>query len=112
MVKCLVANHTCDIKITVCTWHGEQGIKMGSTLRKLREDHGLSRRSLSFFTGVTERTIAHIEDSPEYMARGKTYKTLADYFSCSVDYLMGRTDIPHLARARETTNKNGAKTRI
>lgn len=60
-----------------------------STLKKLREEKGLSQKDIAEYLGITRQAVASYElakREPDY----DVLKKLADYFSVSVDYLLGR----------------------
>lgn len=65
----------------------------GDRVKKLRTEKGMTQGELAEKLGYRSKTsIAHIEngrDLPRSML-----VNLADYFNCSIDYLLGRTDDP------------------
>jgi len=66
-------------------------------LKELREQRHISQVFLGMELGMSQNTISRYETG----AREADYKTLiafADYFNVSVDYLLGRTDNPHINR--------------
>lgn len=63
-------------------------------LRTLRKERKISMRELGSIIGVHESTISLYETGkrqPDY----DTLNRLADYFQVSVDYLLGRSDVPY-----------------
>jgi transcriptional regulator with XRE-family HTH domain len=60
-------------------------------LSELREEKGVTRRVVSAATGITEATLGNYENKFT-VPNLNTADVLADYFGCSVDYLMGRTE--------------------
>lgn len=62
-------------------------------LKKLREDRGLSQRELARLIGFAPSTIAMYE-TDKRNPDPETLQKLADFFGCSVDYLLGRVDNP------------------
>lgn len=62
-------------------------------LKKLREDKGLSQRELARLIGFAPSTIAMYE-TDKRTPDPETLQRLADFFGCSVDYLLGRIDNP------------------
>lgn len=74
-------------------------------LFKLIQDKGLTVKKLSDLTGISHGNIGDWK-------RGKTKPsstalvTLADYFNCSVDYLLGRVDNPTYSEASKNENEN------
>lgn len=62
-------------------------------LRELRKKKGISQLKLAIDLCMNQNNVSRYEN----MERQADYKTLiafADYFNVSVDYLLGRTDIP------------------
>ncbi|GGE16359.1 transcriptional regulator [Marinithermofilum abyssi] len=62
-------------------------------LRELRQQHGLRQSDVAKKLGITESAYGYYEQGrrePPY----KSLQQLADLFDVSVDYLLGRTDIP------------------
>ena len=60
-------------------------------LKKLRTERNISQLKLALDLNMNQNTISRYEN----MEREADYKTLikfADYFSVSLDYLLGRTD--------------------
>lgn len=67
-------------------------------LRELRKQKGLTMKQLGKIVGVGESAISQYENGkrqPDYDILNK----LADYFGVSVDYLLGRTDVPNPAES-------------
>lgn len=62
------------------------------TLRKLRSDKMVTRREVAIATGLTEGTIGNAEKAPEKVS-SRTLHLLADYFNCSVDFILGRETV-------------------
>lgn len=65
--------------------------KFGQTLNELRLEMNISRRELARRLNVSERLIAYWE-SGQRECNFDTLIAIADIFSTSVDYLLGRTD--------------------
>jgi transcriptional regulator with XRE-family HTH domain len=65
-------------------------------LKKLRQTKGITQKQLAFHFGLTERGYQRYENgtSTPYF---KTLIALADYFNVSLDYLVGRSDNPHIS---------------
>lgn len=63
----------------------------GRILKELRESKGLSQRKLGDDLGVSNQTVSFWETS-QRECDFDTLIAIADYFSVSVDYLLGRTD--------------------
>lgn len=65
----------------------------GSRLKRLREDKGLTQEQLGKVLNVKKAAVSKYENentSPD----NATLCRLADFFSVTVDYLLGRTDDP------------------
>jgi len=67
---------------------------IGKRIRELRDMKQLSRKDLAKILGVTERAIGFYE-SEERNPPIDILNKLADIFDVSVDYLLGRTNIPN-----------------
>lgn len=66
-------------------------------LRRLREDRGLTQKDMAEKLQVSKPTYCHYETG-RYEPDLKTISWLADYFGCSIDYLLGHqtSNIIHL----------------
>lgn len=62
-------------------------------LRKLRESKKMTQLTLGTQLGVTQELISRYEIGDSFPQPQMLIK-LAEYFNCSVDYLLGLTDIP------------------
>ena len=62
-------------------------------LKELRIKRGISQLKLAMDLGLNQNSISRYE-SGSREADYKTLIALADYFSVSTDYLLGRTDTP------------------
>lgn len=60
-------------------------------IRDLREDADLTQRQVGERINVPQRTYAYYE-SGERLLPPQVLCALADFYSVSVDYLLGRTD--------------------
>ncbi len=67
----------------------------GKRLRELREAHGFSREKFALEIGLGSAQIARYERE-ENDATGEILERIATFFNVSVDYLLGRTDVPAL----------------
>ena len=66
-------------------------------LKELRKERKISQLKLALDLCMNQNTISRYEN----MERQADYKTLiqfADYFDVSIDYLLGRTDVPEVNR--------------
>lgn len=64
---------------------------MYERLKKLRKESGLCQRDLAEYLKCTQVTYSKYELGTKDIPT-KTWIALADFYSTSVDYLMGRTD--------------------
>lgn len=62
-------------------------------IRAIREDHDLKQRELAKVLGVAQNTYSQYENGVIEWTAPLLVK-LADYYGVSVDYLLGRTDLP------------------
>ncbi|HIV18418.1 MAG TPA: helix-turn-helix transcriptional regulator [Candidatus Merdivicinus intestinigallinarum] len=65
-------------------------------IRDLREDKDLSQEKVGLAINVPQRTYAYYETGGR-MIPPQVLCALADFYGVSVDYLLGRTDIPETA---------------
>ncbi len=68
---------------------------MNFRLKELRRARGLSQLKVSLDLHMNQNSISRYETG-EREADYATLIRLADYFNVSVDYLLGRTDIPEM----------------
>ncbi len=61
-------------------------------------EKGLSAKKLSEATGISTGNISDWK-SGRSMPSAVNLDIIADYLDCSVDYLLGRTDIPEVNRS-------------
>ena len=64
-------------------------------LKELRKRKGLSQLRLATELNTTQNTISRYETGEREPGISELIK-IADYFNISVDYLIGRTENPHL----------------
>lgn len=62
-------------------------------IRHLREDHDLTQAQVGRAIRVTQRAYAYYETG-QRMIPPHVLCALADFYHVSVDYLLGRTDLP------------------
>lgn len=65
---------------------------LGRRLRKLREKNALTQKQFSEIMNICNTTLSQYE-AGNRTPSDRVKEKLADYFSVSVDYLLGRTDI-------------------
>lgn len=75
--------------------------------KKLRESKNITQVKLSIDLGVSQELISRYEVGASFPQPNMLIK-LANYFNCSVDYLLGITDIPtpvkYLADSKDIKN--------
>lgn len=59
-------------------------------MKDLREDHDLNQKELAEILGISQRAYSHYENETRKLPLD-ILVTLADYYQCSTDYLLGRT---------------------
>ena len=74
-----------------------------SNLKKIREDKNITQTKLSTEIEVSQELISHYEIGQSKPNIENLIK-LADYFNCSTDYLLNRTDNPILLKSASTAN--------
>ena len=62
-------------------------------LQKMRERRRISRAIMSELCGLSKSMISKYERG-EKQPKLETLVVLSDFFDCSIDYLVGRTDYP------------------
>ena len=62
-------------------------------LRSIREDHDIKQRELAALLHVSQNTYSQYETGAISLTAEVLIK-LADYYHCSVDYLLDRTNDP------------------
>ena len=60
-------------------------------IRDLREDHDMTQEDLAKILNISQRTLSHYERGTRSMPID-TLKKVAEYFDCSVDYILERTN--------------------
>ncbi|WP_240418188.1 helix-turn-helix domain-containing protein [Paenibacillus periandrae] len=72
-------------------------MKYGHRIADLRDEKHLTQEELALKVGITRSALSHYENNrrePDY----ETIQRIADFFTVSVDYLMGRSeDLTHTA---------------
>jgi transcriptional regulator with XRE-family HTH domain len=60
-------------------------------VKDLREDHDLKQKELAEILGISQRAYSHYESGTRKIPLDVLVE-LADYYHCSTDYLLGRTN--------------------
>jgi transcriptional regulator with XRE-family HTH domain len=66
-------------------------------LREIRKSRNISQLKLAMDLNMSQNTISRYETGEREPGINELIK-IADYFHVSVDYLLGRTDNPNIAR--------------
>ncbi len=66
-------------------------------LKELRKAKGISQLKLAMDLNTNQNTISRYETGEREPGIVELIK-LADYFNVSIDYLLERTDIPHIQK--------------
>ena len=64
---------------------------MYKRIRNLREDHDLTQKTIAEYLGCSQVAYSYYEIGQRSLPLDFLCK-LADYYQCSTDYLLGRTD--------------------
>lgn len=75
-------------------------MKYGERIASLREKHAMTQEELSNKLGITRASLSHYENNrraPDY----DTITKIAGFFRVSIDFLLGRTDDPHIVLDEE-----------
>ena len=67
--------------------------EFSARLQKMRERRRISRSVMSELCGLSKSMISKYERG-EKQPKLETLVVLSDFFDCSIDYLVGRTDYP------------------
>lgn len=68
-------------------------------IKALAKKRGISLAALLLDADLGRNTMAHFKTS---MPKADTLARIADCLDCSVDYLLGRTDVPEVNRGEPT----------
>ena len=80
----------------------DKNFKMDN-LREIREKKGITQINLSIEIEVSQEMISHYEIG-ESKPNIDNLMKLADYFNCSTDYLLNRTNIPTMVKDLDKDN--------
>ncbi|XEC95500.1 helix-turn-helix domain-containing protein [Paenibacillus tarimensis] len=67
----------------------------GSRIAKLRDDRGWTQEHTASILGISRAALSHYEKNRREPDTD-TLRKFADLFQVTVDYLVGRTDSPHI----------------
>jgi transcriptional regulator with XRE-family HTH domain len=68
---------------------------IGKMIKELRTEKGVTQRELADYLGLTPKMVSFYEKGERFPPQDILNK-LADYFSTTVDYILGRSDIREL----------------
>lgn len=71
-------------------------------LKSLRSERGITQEDLAKVLGLPSSTIRRYESSEEGMPKQERLQIIANYFNCSVDYLLERTDERYTENQKES----------
>ncbi|UUZ80798.1 helix-turn-helix domain-containing protein [Paenibacillus sp. P26] len=74
--------------------------QIGNRIAYLREQHSLTQEELSLKLDISRASLSHYEKNrrePDY----ETLVKIANYFNVSIDYLLSRTNDPHVTLDQE-----------
>ena len=69
-------------------------------LKELRNTNKIIQKDIADYLGISVRAYQHYETGTRYPDFSGIQK-LADFFQCSTDYLLGRTDIKEICTNRK-----------
>lgn len=67
-------------------------MKFRDRLKQLRNERGITQEHLSHALDIPASTIRRLESDEDSLPRKDRLEAIANYFNCSVDYLIGRTN--------------------
>lgn len=76
----------------------------GERIKELREKKGLTQKELASFLGISDRAVGYYEKE-ERTPPPDMLQKIADFFDVSVDYILGRTNIPNAHIPDDYTQK-------
>ena len=68
-------------------------------LKKIREKRNINQLKIAMDIGITQEAISKYETGNAFPSKEILIK-LADYFNCSIDYLLNRTDNPNMNKEK------------
>ena len=86
-------------------------VTLGTRLRALREEKGLTLEQVANSVGTTKVSIGRYEKD-EREPKSEMLNLLADFFNVSVDYLLGRETFKHLRTQSTESLFSGAEKTI
>ena len=89
----------------------EKIIKQLTNLKVLRKSKKITQLKLSMDLGVSQELISRYEKGSSF-PQPQMLITLANYFNCSVDYLLGLTDVTTPVRYLASGNNSTSEAEI
>lgn len=77
---------------------------MKNRIRELRQAHGIKQADLAKHLGVAQNTLSYWEQG-KYDVDNTSLQKIADFFKCTVDYVLCRDEAPLPAAAEIFTEK-------
>lgn len=78
---------------------------IGERIRQLRKEYNLTQEQFGKLFGIVKSTVSMYE-SNKSVPDDEMKKKIAEHFNVSLDWLMGRTDIPNAYIPEEYTQKH------
>ncbi len=72
---------------------------MNNNLRLLRKSRGYTQIAVQMKTGIEQALRSKFENG-ERIPPTETLIRLADFYNVSIDYILGRTDVPEINRKK------------
>lgn len=72
---------------------------MINNLRLLRKSRGYTQIAVQMKTGIEQALLSKFENG-ERIPPTETLIRLADFYNVSIDYILGRTDVPEINRKK------------
>ena len=72
---------------------------MNNNLRLLRKSRGYTQIAVQMKTGIEQALLSKFENG-ERIPPTETLIRLAEFYNVSIDYILGRTDVPEINRKK------------
>ena len=74
-----------------------ESTKVAENIKKSAKSKNVSLKVMLLDLGLNKNTLSNMYNGS--MLNGDSLARIADYLDCSVDYLLGRTDVPEINRS-------------
>ena len=74
-----------------------ESTKVAEIIKKRAKSRSVSLKVMLLELGLNKNTLSNMYNGS--MLKGDSLARIADYLDCSVDYLLGRTDVPEVNRS-------------